>query len=258
MVRPLSHFISVILFVAGVSLQAQSTGEAPVPESYTIIEGHLRIKPYDKIFHNMDINEKRNDTIFIYNSWSSSMQIIPTDLPVFLKIAPERSIIPPLSFSYLIAEYDAGLRNDMDICSDIFSILTNDTLSPLKTLQIVAVITEQFGQRTPREKRNSPVATIDVDQYDFGTIKQGEIARYDLTLTNTGKDTLFIRKIKSSCGCTTTKPKKLWLLPNEYTTIIITFNTYGREGLHSKHVTIITNDPENPYFIFNIKGEIIK
>lgn len=235
----------------------QKTAESG-PGEYSVSDGHLRIKPYHDLFFNLGMHEVRRDTIFLHNNWDSSMQLEFKKLPKFLEITAHPSLLPPMGYGYLLVTYHAALRDDYDMVVDHVELLTNDTLNPVKKLEFIAVITEDFSSLSLREKHDAPVGTLNASQYNFGVVKQGSIARYNLQVTNTGKDTLFIRKISSSCGCTTGKPDKTTLLPLETATVLISFNTYGRIGYQEKSVTIITNDPENPYLLFTISGTIEK
>jgi hypothetical protein len=221
-----------------------------------MIQGNLRIVPYHQMFFNMGMNEVRTDTIFLYNDWGSTMQLVFRTLPPFMQIVPVPEQLPPYSFGYLLVTYDAAKRNGYDIVTDGVEMLTNDTLQPAKQLGFIAVIGEDFSNFTLRDFRNAPVASLNTDHYDFGTVKQGKIVRYDLQISNSGKDTLHIRKITSTCGCTTGNPAKRALLPGETTAIQVSFNTFGRSGEQAKTVTVITNDPENSHLNFTIEGVV--
>jgi hypothetical protein len=239
-----------------------ATAQTKTPDTktgeYSMVDGHLRMKPYQGLFFNLGMHEVRRDTIFLHNNWNSSMQLEFKKLPKFLEITAHPALLPPMGYGYLLVTYHAALRDDYDMVVDQVELLTNDTLNPVKKLEFIAVITEDFSTLSLRDKHNSPVGILNASEYNFGVVKQGSIARYNLQVTNTGKDTLFIRKISSSCGCTTGKPDKTALLPLETATVLISFNTFGRIGYQEKSVTIITNDPENPYLLFTISGTIEK
>lgn len=226
------------------------------PNLYNMIQGNLRMIPYHQMFFNMTRNEVRTDTIYLYNDWGSTMQLLFNNLPPFLQITPVPEMLPPKSFGYLIVTYDAAKRNGFDMVTDGVELLTNDTFQPAKQLGFIAVIVEDFTQFTLRDYRNAPIASLSAEQYDFGSVTQGKIVRYHLGISNSGKDTLHIRKISSTCGCTTGNPEKWWLLPGESTTVQVSFNTFGRSGQQSKTVTIMTNDPENSHLNFTIGGVI--
>jgi hypothetical protein len=255
-----------ILFLApGISADAQEKMQVQtrsltkeLMDQYPIESGHLRLAPYQSLFFNMTTNEVRTDTIHLLNAWGSSMQILFRELPAFLKITPVPQMMSPFSEGYLLVTYDAAARNDFDMVVDNISIFTNDTIETIKRLEIMAVIGDDYTGYTLRDLRNAPLATLSADTFNFGTVEQGSVVRYQLEVLNQGKDTLAIRKIKSSCGCTTGEPDRRLVPPGESAGIDISFNTYGREGYHAKSVTIYTNDPEHIRLEFTIGGIILK
>jgi hypothetical protein len=237
---------------------ASSVGTSRTPErKYSITDGHLMIAPYDHLFFNLDMNKVRTDTLFVFNNWGSSMQLEFPQLPPFLSITPYPALIPPHSEGYFLVSYNAALRNDFEMVTDRVSLLTNDTMNPVKQLSFIAVITEDFSSLTLRELRNAPVAVLNAGEYDFGTLRHGAIATYQLELSNGGKEDLIIRKIKTTCGCTAGTPDITVIPAGGKSNISVAFNTFGREGRHKHTVTLITNDPENTYLFFHIGGEVI-
>ena len=54
----------------------------------------------------------------------------------------------------------------------------------------------------PQENKNAPDMKFTVEEYNFGTIKQGEHVTYDFSFENTGKEPLIISSAQGSCGCT--------------------------------------------------------
>ncbi len=227
-------------------------------DRYPIEDGHLRIAPYHSLFFMMGLSEVRTDTIRLYNAWDSSMQLQFKRVPPFLAVRAVPELLPPHAEGTIVVRYDAAARKDYDMVVDYLDLYTNDTLNPVKKLEIMAVIGDDFDGMTLRERRNAPLGRLSAEKWDFGTAEQGSIVRYQLQVFNDGKDTLAIRKIKSSCGCTTGEPDRSLIAPGESATIAISFNTYGREGYHAKSVTIFTNDPDHPRLEFTIGGNIRK
>jgi len=254
--------MSFVLFALVMLPNLSSYGQGeqkvpPVPDAYSIANGHLHIKPYQHLFFELQMDEVRTDTIFIYNHWGSSMQLTFPNLPPFLSITPVPALLPPHTKGSLLVTYNAKKRNDFEMVTDQVTLLTNDTLNPAKRLPFIAVIVEDFSSLTLRQLRNAPVATLSTESYDFGTIQQGAIVTYSLELKNMGKEDLVIRKIKTTCGCTAGSPDKTLIEPGGSADIRVAFNTFGREGKHQHTVTLITNDPENTYLFFHIGGEIV-
>ncbi len=225
-------------------------------KEYNQAMGNLYAKPYQQMFMDIKLTDIKTDTIYVYNAWKKPMELHFGKAPKHLSLQAVPEILEPKAEGKIIVTYDAKERNDFDYIVDYVHINTNDDQLPKKRLIIMALIKEDFSDLSLREKRKAPVAKFASMKYDYGTVKSGDVVKYDLTLTNIGSDTLYIRKTKSSCGCTASKPDKTKLPPMESATIKISFNTYGRRGVQSKSVTIITNDPENPIQRFMVSGKV--
>jgi len=50
-----------------------------------------------------------------------------------------------------------------------------------------------------------PVFKFTEEEYNFGTLIQGEKVSHSFVFTNTGGSNLVIKEVKASCGCTTPK-----------------------------------------------------
>jgi len=84
--------------------------------------------------------------------------------------------------------------------------------------------------------------TFDRIFHDFGTIKEGEIAKTVFTFTNTGENDLFIVDAVGSCGCTVPKyPKNIAIKPGETGEIEVNFDSNGRPNLQQKMVKVSAN-----------------
>ncbi|RPI04432.1 MAG: DUF1573 domain-containing protein [Ignavibacteriae bacterium] len=88
----------------------------------------------------------------------------------------------------------------------------------------------------PKLSLNKPVV-------DLGTIYSGMKKQGKIVLRNIGTDTLRIYSVQPSCGCTTVKQPKSFLLPSESDVVELEFNSTGYHGTVEKHVNIVTNDP---------------
>ena len=84
--------------------------------------------------------------------------------------------------------------------------------------------------------------TFDRIFHDFGTIKEGEIAKTVFSFTNTGENDLYIVDAIGSCGCTVPKyPKNIAIKPGESGEIEVNFDSNGRLSLQQKMVKVSAN-----------------
>ena len=98
---------------------------------------------------------------------------------------------------------------------------------------------------------------FDQDEYNFGTIKQGETVTHEFKFTNPGSEPLIITKAEGSCGCTVPTYPKEPILKGQTSTIKVTFNSAGKMGVQDKTVTLTSNAKQNP-MIIHIKGTVEK
>ena len=91
--------------------------------------------------------------------------------------------------------------------------------------------------------------------FDFGKIKDGDVAKHEYTFTNTGKEPLIISDAKGSCGCTVPTWPKDPIAPGKTGVIHVEFNSKGKLGPQSKRVTLTANTNPAQTFL-TIKGEV--
>ena len=105
------------------------------------------------------------------------------------------------------------------------------------------------------DNKNAPDFKFEFDQYDFGTIKQGDKVTYDFTFTNTGKDPLIISEAHGSCGCTVPQWPKEPIAKGGKGTIHVEFNSTGKMGMQDKTVTI-TSNAKSGQKVLHLKGNV--
>lgn len=78
-------------------------------------------------------------------------------------------------------------------------------------------------------------------EYDFGTIKEGEVVEHVFRFTNTGQAPLLIQDASAPCGCTVPSWTKEPIEPGKQGEIVVRFDSKGRVGQQTKQVTITAN-----------------
>ena len=104
-----------------------------------------------------------------------------------------------------------------------------------------------------------PKAYVRENTHDFGKIAEGPRYFHTFFIKNTGKDTLKILKVMSSCGCTAALLSSKNIAPGDSAKLEVAFDSRGYAGVKIlKHVYVLTNDPKNPKITFTITGEVYK
>ncbi|MFM2208310.1 MAG: hypothetical protein RL213_2285 [Bacteroidota bacterium] len=107
----------------------------------------------------------------------------------------------------------------------------------------------------PQENKNAPEIKFTVEEYNFGTIKQGDKVTYDFNFENSGKEPLIISSAQGSCGCTVPQWPKEPITKGGKGTIHVEFNSAGKMGMQDKTVTISSN-AKSGQKVLHLKGNV--
>ena len=196
------------------------------------------------------------DTVYFINSRPEPVKLGIQYKPSHIEATFIPSKVEPGQKGALVIQYNAAMKNDYGYSYESLVFSINNARNYADRLTITAALLEDFSKLSKKELANAPVASFEKKEFNFGEIKKGEKANCDFTLTNTGKNPLYIRKTKASCGCTAVTLGNKTLEPGEKTVIRATFDSAGKSGRQYKTVTIITNDPKNPETILTINGTV--
>lgn len=119
-------------------------------------------------------------------------------------------------------------------------IHTNDPDNPIKVLPIRAEVISKI------DTLNAAKIRLDRTIYDFGNIEERKIHKTSFVIKNMGRDTLEIREIITSYGCTAAVPRKRRIAPNEQTEFKVQLDTTNRFGSLKNEIIVRTNDPIQP------------
>ena len=109
------------------------------------------------------------------------------------------------------------------------------------------LLTQNVDQPVVAEQKvDGPAAKIEYQQaeYDFGTIKEGEVVMHTFKFKNTGDVPLVIQNASATCGCTVPKKPEQPIAPGKTGEIQVRFDSSNKPGPTSKVVTVTANtDP---------------
>jgi hypothetical protein len=106
-----------------------------------------------------------------------------------------------------------------------------------------------------KDDPNAPDFKFDVEEYNFGTIKQGDKVTYDFKFANAGKDALVISEAHGSCGCTVPTWPKEPVAKGAKGVIHVEFNSAGKQGMQDKTVTL-TSNAKGGAKVLHLKGNV--
>lgn len=129
-------------------------------------------------------------------------------------------------------------------------------LAACTVLLAAGTVNAQDKAATPAAAPASTAEMVfEAEEFNFGTIKQGESVTHEFTFTNAGKDDLIITNAQGSCGCTVPQYPKEAIQKGGKGTIKVTFNSAGKMGMQDKTVTITSNAKNSPR-ILHLKGTV--
>jgi hypothetical protein len=113
----------------------------------------------------------------------------------------------------------------------------------------------QQAPAAPAVDKNKGQFKFEKELHDFGTVIEGEMATYEFTFTNTGKEPIIISNVAASCGCTTPSWTREPVMPGKKGSIKAVYNSQSRPGPFNKQITI-TSNAATPTKVLTIKGNV--
>jgi len=104
---------------------------------------------------------------------------------------------------------------------------------------------------------NSPGVQFESTTFNFGNLRQGDVAEHTFTFRNTGDRPLEIRNVRASCGCTVPEWTRELIPPGGTGRIEARFNSAGKTGHQHKTLTVETNIEGEPYLQLVLQGDVI-
>ena len=231
-----------------------------IADFYPAEMGNLRMKSRNIYFQKVFNDAKAEQDFVLYNQGEKAINIDLVSsfdkLKHFLTVTANKTTIAPKDSAKLHFVYDASKRKDWDYVSDLFTLNTDDTQQPGKSLYVSATIVENFGNIT--NDTPLPMIQFDKTKHSFGQINQNTRNTTSFMIKNTGNAPLVIHKTKASCGCTASQPKKTKLAPGESTSIDVTYSSGTKKGKQRQTVTVICNDPAKTTTRLTIEADILE
>ena len=227
-----------------------------IEDDYPRLMGDLRLQNNHFSFMNVLNTETSTSEIPVVNVGENSLIIGFDKLPPYLKIEVIPSELKPNEKGVLKAVLDASKVDDYGFIVHRTAILLNGEKPQNSLLSATAVIKEDFSKLSPKELANAPKIQFNNTDYDFKTVKSGEVVSHEFEFTNEGKRPLIIRKVKTGCGCTASTPPTESIKPGDKSTIKVSFNTRNRSGRQTQYIDVFCNDPNQSEIKLKIGGVV--
>jgi Protein of unknown function (DUF1573)/Abnormal spindle-like microcephaly-assoc'd, ASPM-SPD-2-Hydin len=234
---------NVVLVISGDVVSASQRPEDLYPKN---MQG-LRLNRTQISFLEAKIGSINTELIEVINTNKTPLKIAFSKVPKHIQITASNTVLKPNDKGVLTIKYLPALAKDFGKREDSFYIVTNgkNDLNPNNRINLSAVITEDFSRLSPDQRENGPKATLSNSRINFGKMIQGTRKASVLTLTNSGKLPLYIRKIVPEYDGMKILADKRMIPAGKSTNLKIDFNAGTFDGDVMQRFTIITNDPRN-------------
>ncbi|MBS0012160.1 MAG: DUF1573 domain-containing protein [Bacteroidales bacterium] len=219
--------------------------------------GGLRFKSNHLAFTDVEHGKKKIRVMEIINT--SDKPVTPgfERVPEHVSLKVRPATLKPGDKGVIEGTYDAGKIDDWGYVNHLIRVLNDGQAVNNSYFVVSANLVEDFSSWSKEQLDNAPVFEVENTRFDFGEIKQREKADLEYKFRNSGKSDLIIRKVRSSCGCTTVTPANTTIKPGESSVIRAVFDAGMRQGRQHKVITVITNDPKKSQVSLVVSGTVL-
>jgi hypothetical protein len=125
-------------------------------------------------------------------------------------------------------------------------------------LSLILFCFDCWAENTQSNVSGSPIIYFPEVTKDFGNVTSGATLEHDFIVENAGSADLIIRSFNPSCGCTSAVLNDPIIKPKLKSSVRVTFNTAGFNGLKEKTIRIYSNDPSKSSMVISVKANILK
>ncbi|MBK7628546.1 MAG: DUF1573 domain-containing protein [Bacteroidales bacterium] len=232
--------------------------EKTVEELFTFPVGGVRFESPQLAFTNVKKTEKKIRVLPVINPSEVPVKIEFDQIPAHLTIKATPETLKPGQKGLIEGTFDATKNAGWGNVSDMVKVKLNGVVQENVYFYISANLVEDFSSMTKEQMLSAPVFKLETNAVDLGKIKGSTQNDVEFKFTNTGKNDLFIRHVRSTCGCTAVQQgtQGVGIKPGQSSSIKATFNSGGYSGKVTKAIYVYTNDPKNSEVVLMINSDV--
>lgn len=221
---------------------------------YPVESGPIKLRTKAVPFGTVMKGRAKSAFVEVYNASQEPIYPRWDNVPQYIRIAGSQDSIPAgeqVVYSLVLTPGDTALYG---ILTDSIALSANGA-EPL-TLDITAILEEDFSTLTPGQRRNAPVLHLPEERVDFGEFPadSGVLTR-TFTVENHGKSDLLLRRVYTIDPGVTVTPSTGKVKKGKSEEITITVDPSKLPSpLLNARVQLITNDPESSMMIVRVTG----
>jgi uncharacterized cupredoxin-like copper-binding protein len=204
-------------------------------------------------FGNIKVGEVVSHTFVISNNGGDLLKINNVKASCGCTAAsPDKKELKPGESTNIVVTFNSKGRKGPQ--TKTVTVSTNDPEKPQVTLTIKCnIIVDNVSDNSSGAKIFFPET-----QHDFGKVTEGKKVEYTFKFENKGTESLVIKDVKTSCGCTAAVVSNSTIKPGEAGSIKVDFDTKSRQGRNSKSITVVSNDKKEPNKVITIYADVQK
>ena len=232
--------------------------EKTIEELFTFPVGAVRFESNHLAFTNVKKTEKKIRVMQIVNISNDPVKIGFDNLPAHLTLKANPETLKPGQKGIIEGTYDGTKNAAWGNVSDMVKIKLNDVAQENVYYYVSANLVEDFSSMTKEEVEKAPVFKLAASTIDLGTIPGASANEVEFKFTNEGKSDLYIRHVRSTCGCTAVLQGQIGvgIKPGEGSSIKAVFNSGSYNGKVTKAIYVYTNDPKNSEAILMLTANV--
>lgn len=196
----------------------------------------------------------------VKNNSATNISIDFSGVPAYIKVIASPSMLRPGQEGKIDFQYNAKESPVWGPETDDIFVLLNGNKSQNDNYKILlsASVTEDFNGMSAVDKKNSPIVEIKSPTVYFGTIKQGKKVKGKITLKNSGVNNLILRRVINNNSEISVAPGTLTVKSGKNGKLTVVIDTKGlQKGKYRKIISVVTNDPNNSYMVYNVTWDVI-
>jgi hypothetical protein len=232
--------------------------EKTIEELFTFPVGAVRFESNHLAFTNVKKTEKKIRVMQLINISDAPVKIGFDNLPAHLTLKANPETLKPGQKGIVEGTYDATKNNSWGNVSDMVKIKLNDVTQENVYYYVSANLVEDFSSMSKEDMEKAPVFKLASSTVDLGTLPGTTSKEVEFKFSNEGKSDLFIRHVRSTCGCTAVLQGQVGvgIKPGESSSIKAVFNSGGYNGKVTKAIYVYTNDPKNSEAILMLTANV--
>ena len=244
---------SVKLYVTGTVVGSPKSIQARFPAD---AGDNMSLSRSAVMFGQMKKGTTRTFNLTAYNKSKNAIHPVIGHMPPYISadIVPQE--VPAGDQVTFILYFNSTKCPLYGLVADTLAISTGVAQDQPFLLPVTAMVEEDFSKLSPKQLHDAPVATLSDSNVDFGKIDRSTPLSASVTIKNTGKSRLTVRRVYSSDPGVSASISKSDIKPGKDAVIDIKVDPAKIPGdILNYRIAIITNDPVNPTQTIRLLGQ---